>query len=286
MNMKLQKLGTLLQLPTFHHFYNIPVRSFLGSLSLFIIVFSKDNQTYFIDLDSENGLTKESRFASHFSEETIFVGLGAIPFENLASCQLLAIPHQRSKKGISTSDLLIHYSKLPVFKQIAEQQRLREQSSLYDPYRYSYTRLEKEDKEEKHLNLVPRKEYEKIRDFHPFLKTNRGNVYAVPCQYTDEKRGQTTKIYLMGWYFYEKQLKVSWKPSHSRKSRWRSSIIFVDKLSDRYFFQGQLYKKGTFPIFLDHLAPSISGRPSLDKEFQALLTIIEEQKRRAKLRYK
>ncbi|HFU4205873.1 TPA: hypothetical protein ACGO8I_001627 [Streptococcus suis] len=286
MNMKLQKLGILLQLPSFHHFYNISVRSFLGSLSLFIIAFSKDNQLFFIDLDSENGLTSESRFASHFAKDTLLIGLGAIPFENLSSCQILALPPQRSKKGISTNDLLIHYSKLPLFKKIAEQYRLRDQTSFYDPYRYSYTKLEKDEKKDKGLNLVPRKEYEKIRDFHPFLKTNRDNVYAVPCQYTDEKRGQTTKIYLMGWYFYEKQLKISWKPSHSRKSRWRSSIIFVDKLSDRFFFQGQLYKHGTFPIFLDHLEPTITGRPSLDKEFQSLLTIIEEQKRRAILRYK
>ncbi|MGQ7374519.1 hypothetical protein ACTGW9_10460, partial [Streptococcus suis] len=50
--MKLQKLGILLQLPSFHHFYNISVRSFLGSLSLFIIAFSKDNQLFFYHLSS------------------------------------------------------------------------------------------------------------------------------------------------------------------------------------------------------------------------------------------
>ncbi|HFR3922701.1 TPA: hypothetical protein ACHVIF_001327, partial [Streptococcus suis] len=137
------------------------------------------------------------------------------------------------------------------------------------------------------LTLIPKKEYEKIKDFHPFLQTKHGNVYAVPCFYQDRKRNQTIKIYIIGWYFYEKQLKISWKPSHSRKSRWRSSLVSVDKLSDRFFFQGELYKKGTYPVFLEDLTiKNKAYQHRLDREFAAFLSIIEEQKRRAQLRVK
>ncbi|HEM4129700.1 TPA: hypothetical protein U1W61_001417 [Streptococcus suis] len=286
-HMKTMILGKLLELPHFHHFYNLSICENWEGPENYIVVFEQNGQAVFVDLESKTGHTDEARFASHFHKDNLLVGLGAVPVSTWPTCQILTIEKNSNQRGIALANLVEHYGHLSVFKEIAEQYRLREHSTIYDPYRYSYTVDEKKIDKTSQLNLVPRKEYEKIRDFHPFLQTNRGNVYAVPCYYKDNKRNRETKIYIMGWYFYEKQLKISWKPSHSRKSRWRSSIVSVDKLSERYFFQGELYKKGSFPIFLDNLIiQNKSYQKRLDTEFAAFLSIIEKQKQAAKLRIK
>lgn len=285
--MKTLTLGKLLELPSFHHFYTLPIRKSTEVFGNYIVVFEQDNQVVFVDVNSEVGHTHEARFASHFHKDNLLVGLGAVPVSAWPTCQILTVKKNSNQRGIALANLVEHYGDLSIFKQMAEQYRQRERSTIYDPYRYSYTIDEKKLEASSALNIVPRKEYEKIRDFHPFLQTSRGNVYAVPCHYQDRQRNKETKIYIMGWYFYEKQLKISWKPSHSRKSRWRSSLVSVDKLSERYFFQGELYKKGSFPIFLDNLTiQNKSYQKRLDTEFSAFISIIEKQKQAAKLRIK
>lgn len=285
--MKTMTLGKLLALPHFHHFYNLPIRENWEGPENYIVVFEQNGQTVFVDLKSKTGLTNEARFASHFPKHNLLIGLGAVPVDSWSTCQVLGVKKNNTQRGIALANLVEHYGHLTILKEIAEQYRLRERSTIYDPYRYSYTIDEKNIEKDSQLNIVPRKEYEKIRDFHPFLQTSRGNVYAVPCLYKDNKRNKETKIYIMGWYFYEKQLKISWKPSHSRKSRWRSSIVSVDKITDQYFFQGELYKKGSFPIFLDNLViKNRKFQEKLDKEYLDFVRIIEKQKNEAKLRIK
>nr|WP_238145057.1 hypothetical protein [Streptococcus suis] len=280
-------LGKLLELPHFHHFYNLPISENWEGPENYIVVFEQNGQAVFVDLESKTGHTNEARFASYFPKHSLLIGLGAVPVDSWSTCQVLGVKKNNTQRGIALANLVEHYGHLSVFKEIAEKYRLRERSTIYDPYRYSYTIDEKNIEKDSQLNIVPRKEYEKIRDFHPFLQTNRGNVYAVPCIYKDDKRNKETKIYIMGWYFYEKQLKISWKPSHSRKSRWRSSIVSVDKITDQYFFQGELYKKGSFPIFLDNLViKNRKFQEKLDKEYINFIRIIEKQKNEAKLRIK
>ncbi|HEM2808960.1 TPA: hypothetical protein U0616_000719 [Streptococcus suis] len=286
-HMKTMTLGKLLALPHFHHFYNLPISENWEGPENYIVVFEQNGQAVFVDLESKTGHTNEARFASHFPKHSLLIGLGAVPVDSWSTCQVLGVKKNNTQRGIALANLVEHYGHLSVFKEIAEKYRLRERSTIYDPYRYSYTIDEKNIEKDSQLNIVPRKEYEKIRDFHPFLQTNRGNVYAVPCIYKDDKRNKETKIYIMGWYFYEKQLKISWKPSHSRKSRWRSSIVSVDKITDQYFFQGELYKKGSFPIFLDNLViKNRKFQEKLDKEYINFIRIIEKQKNEAKLRIK
>lgn len=286
-HMKTMTLGKLLALPHFHHFYNLPISENWEGPENYIVVFEQNGQAVFVDLESKTGHTNEARFASHFPKHNLLIGLGAVPVDSWSTCQVLGVKKNNTQRGIALANLVEHYGHLSVFKEIAEQYRLRERSTIYDPYRYSYTIDEKNIEKDSQLNIVPRKEYEKIRDFHPFLQTSRGNVYAVPCIYKDDKRNKETKIYIMGWYFYEKQLKISWKPSHSRKSRWRSSIVSVDKITDQYFFQGELYKKGSFPIFLDNLViKNRKFQEKLDKEYINFIRIIEKQKNEAKLRIK
>ena len=283
--MKTLTLGKLLGLPNFHHFYSVPVKRLEHTADNYILVFKQDKELVFVDLESETGKTQEARFASHFQNDHLLIGLGAIPVSAWSTCQVLEVMKNTNQRGVSLSHLMESHGQLPIFKSIAEQYRAREQATVYDPYRYSYTVDEKSAIKDNQLKIIPRKEYEKIKDFHPFLKTRHGNVYAVPCLYQDIKRKQVTKIYIMGWYFYEKQLKISWKPSHTRKSRWRSSLLSVDKLSDRYFFQGELYKKGSYPVFLDQLTiKNKAYQQRLDDEFAAFISIIENQKQKAQLR--
>lgn len=281
--MKTLTLGKLLHLPAVHQLASIPIEQATAKQTDYLIVYGQQSPL-FVDLENANGFTDEARFASRFTKEELLIGLGLVPFADLPTCFVLEVASNKTKRGIATTDLLATHGHLPLFKEMAERYRARERATIYDPYRYSYTIDERKIDKETHLQLVPRKEYERIRDFHPFLQTKRGNVYAVPCVYHDPKQQREVKIYIMGWYFYEQHLKLSWKPSHSRKSRWRSSIIFLDKRTEQPFFQGELYKKGSFPIFLDHLQPAPNKGNSLANTYQNFLSIIDKQKRQAQLR--
>ncbi|MGQ7338172.1 hypothetical protein ACTGYP_09740 [Streptococcus suis] len=285
--MKTMSLGKLLELPHFHHFYSLPIIENIATPGNYIVVFKLESQTVFVDLESETGYTSEARFASHFDKDNLLVGLGAVPYESWTTCYILEVQKNINLRGVSLSYIVENYGNLKIFEDLLQKYKEHNRTTIYDPYRYSYTVDEKKYEKDSKLNIVPRNEYEKIRDFHPFLQTNRGNVYAVPCLYKDHKRNRETKIYIMGWYFYENQLKISWKPSHSRRSRWRSSIVFIDKRTDKFFFQGELYKKGTFPIFLEQLViQNKQNQSRLDASFSAFVSIIEKQKMAAKLRIK
>ena len=122
------------------------------------------------------------------------------------------------------------------------------------------------------------KDYDFHPDFHPFLSSPRNHqVLSIPLTYFDDKTGQTVKIDIMGWYIKDQQLKIRWKPKYMRKRRWRSSRISVDIVTNNYFFQGQIYRDSSAPIFLDNL-------PHLQKQYQIFLSLVEEQKRLALLR--
>ncbi|MDG4478734.1 hypothetical protein [Streptococcus parasuis] len=77
--MKTLTLGKLLGLPNFHHFYSVPVKRLEHTTDNYILVFKQDKDPVFVDLESETGKTKEARFASHFQNDHLLIGLGAIP---------------------------------------------------------------------------------------------------------------------------------------------------------------------------------------------------------------
>ena len=73
-----------------------------------------------------------------------------------------------------------------------------------------------------------------------------------------------------------------------RKRRWRSSRISIDIVTDNYFFQGQIYKDSSAPVFLNNLSfdskiPK-SFLPNLQKQYQIFMALVDEQKRLALLR--
>ena len=109
-------------------------------------------------------------------------------------------------------------------------------------------------KEENNLSEVSSKDYDFLPDFHPFLSSPRNHqVLSIPVTYFDDKTGQTAKIDIMGWYIKDQQLKIRWKPKYMRKRRWRSSRISVDIVTNNYFFQGQIYRDSSAPIFSGQL---------------------------------
>ena len=84
-----------------------------------------------------------------------------------------------------------------------------------------------------------------IPDFHPFLYSKRGGkVLSIPADYLDPKTGQRASLEIMGWYLRDQQLKLRWKPKHTRNRRWRSAQLSIDIVSKHYFFQGEIYKRG------------------------------------------
>ena len=154
----------------------------------------------------------------------------------------------------------------------------------FDPFRYT-SRSEVGSPDD--LSVVSRKDYDFIPDFHPFLYSKRGGkVFSIPADYLDPKTGQRANLEIMGWYLRDQQLKLRWKPTHTRKRRWRSSQLSIDIVSKHYFFQGEIYKGTSAPVFLDQLEFKVPQgyQADLEKTYQEFLSMVEERKRNALLR--
>ena len=160
------------------------------------------------------------------------------------------------------------------------------QDKIFDFFKYA---SRSKIREENGLSEVSSKDYDFIPDFHPFLTSPRSQqVLSVPVTYCDDKTKQTARIEIMGWYIKDRQLKIRWKPKYMRKRRWRSSRISIDIVPDNYFFQGQIYRDSSAPIFLNNLSfdskiPK-SFLPHLKNQYQIFMALVEEQKRLALLR--
>lgn len=167
-----------------------------------------------------------------------------------------------------------------------ESEKLERQGKVFEFFKYT---SRGKVKEENNLSEVSSKDYDFLPDFHPFLSSPRNHqVLSIPVTYFDDKTGQTVKIDIMGWYIKDQQLKIRWKPKYMHKRRWRSSRISVDIVTNNYFFQGQIYRDSSAPIFLNNLSfdskiPK-SFLPHLQKQYQIFLSLVEEQKRLALLR--
>ena len=167
-----------------------------------------------------------------------------------------------------------------------EANRLERQGKSFDFFKYT---SRGKIREENGLSEVSSKDYDFIPDFHPFLTSPRSQqVLSVPVTYFDDKTKQTARIEIMGWYIKDRQLKIRWKPKYMRKRRWRSSRISIDIVTDNYFFQGQIYRDSSAPIFLNNLSfdskiPK-SFLPHLKNQYQIFMALVEEQKRLALLR--
>ncbi|MBO4108015.1 hypothetical protein [Streptococcus suis] len=303
--MKPTMLGDLLHLKPYHHYYSIPVIQLNNQKSGYLVLFQDDNQLQLVNHLADNGRTQSFKKASIFSWEELLLELGAIPLDCIHQILILQAPRdkqQATDKPLQLKEVFLRYRKseqvLSFLKQSPktaqelanlepEEERIRLANQTYDPFR-STVRQENRHPSEPKMDIVSDKEYKHLTDFHPFIQSQRGNVYKVPVDYLDPDKQTTVTIDIMGWYFYKKQLKIRWRPRHTRKGRWRSSLVSVDKKTGSYFFQGELYKKGNYPIFLHSMSFNKGIPTNFQEQFHAnfhhFQSIIEDQKKKALLR--
>ena len=304
-----KKLGEKLGLPTFNHYYNIPITSLeynlknLGSSDTYIITFKQDNNLFVVDIRHQLGHTSHFDTVSLFEQDKLLSGIAAVPLAAVHSIQILSFPdelysldssqHLKNLVALYYKDAeIMRYLKTTtnigdqVTRYQLEANQLEKQGKDFDFFKYT---SRDKTQEENRLSEVSSKDYDFIPDFHPFLSSPRNQqVLSVPVTYFDDKTKQTARIDIMGWYIKDQQLKIRWKPKYMRKRRWRSSRISVDIVTGNYFFQGQIYRDSSAPIFLDNLSfdnkvPK-SFLPHLQKQYQIFMALVGEQKRLALLR--
>ena len=304
-----KKLGEKLGLPTFNHYYNIPITSLeydlknLGQSDVYIITFKQDNNLFVVDIRHQLGHTSHFDTVSLFEQDKLLSGIAAVPLASVHSIQILSFPdklhsldssqHLKNLVALYYKDAeIMCYLKTTtnigdqVTRYQLEANQLEKQGKDFDFFKYT---SRGKTQEENRLSEVSSKDYDFIPDFHPFLSSPRNQqVLSVPVTYFDDKTKQTARIDIMGWYIKDQQLKIRWKPKYMRKRRWRSSRISVDIVTGNYFFQGQIYRDSSAPIFLDNLSfdnkvPK-SFLPHLQKQYQIFMALVEEQKRLALLR--
>ena len=304
-----KKLGEKLGLPTFNHYYNIPITSLeydfqnLGPSDAYIITFKQDNNLFVVDMAHQLGHTSHFDTVSLFKKDNLLSGIAAVPLAAVHSIQILSFPDELYSLDSSQhlkNLVALYYKDAEIMRYLKTTTNIGDQMTRYQ---LEANQLEKQGKdfdffkytsrgktqEENRLSEVSSKDYDFIPDFHPFLSSPRNQqVLSVPVTYFDDKTKQTARIDIMGWYIKDQQLKIRWKPKYMRKRRWRSSRISVDIVTGNYFFQGQIYRDSSAPIFLDNLSfdnkvPK-SFLPHLQKQYQIFMALVEEQKRLALLR--
>lgn len=304
-----KKLGEKLGLPTFNHYYNIPITFLeynlknLDPSDTYIITFKQDNNLFVVDIRHQLGHTSHFDTVSLFEQDKLLSGIAAVPLASVHSIQILSFPdklhsldssqHLKNLVALYYKDAeIMCYLKTTtnigdqVTRYQLEANQLEKQGKDFDFFKYT---SRGKTQEENRLSEVSSKDYDFIPDFHPFLSSPRNQqVLSVPVTYFDDKTKQTARIDIMGWYIKDQQLKIRWKPKYMRKRRWRSSRISVDIVTGNYFFQGQIYRDSSAPIFLDNLSfdnkvPK-SFLPHLQKQYQIFMALVEEQKRLALLR--
>ena len=304
-----KKLGEKLGLPTFNHYYNIPITFLeynlknLDPSDTYIITFKQDNNLFVVDIRHQLGHTSHFDTVSLFEQDKLLSGIAAVPLAAVHSIQILSFPdelysldssqHLKNLVALYYKDAeIMCYLKTTtnigdqVTRYQLEANQLEKQGKDFDFFKYTSRGT---TQEENRLSEVSSKDYDFIPDFHPFLSSPRNQqVLSVPVTYFDDKTKQTARIDIMGWYIKDQQLKIRWKPKYMRKRRWRSSRISVDIVTGNYFFQGQIYRDSSAPIFLDNLSfdnkvPK-SFLPHLQKQYQIFMALVEEQKRLALLR--
>ncbi|HEM2809651.1 TPA: hypothetical protein U0616_001444 [Streptococcus suis] len=292
-------LGALLNLSAFHHFFDLPVyilNTFRGNSNIekdFIIIFEKDDDIELVTNGDKTGFTKSVKKCKRVKERELLEYLAFVPIKNIPTVSILEVSFVPENRAIKLKYLYQVYRELSVlkdrFKNIVSTNEsfIKSKDDIYDPFRYATSVDFEEERLEKILGIVAKENYLQFKDFHPFLKNKRGNVLNIKCLYRDKRNNKSVEIFLMGWYLSDGKLKIRWRPTYKRKLRWRSSLVSVDIVSGHYFFRGELYKNGQYPVFFKDLTfiDNVSNRyiSLIEKEYRNFLNIIEEQKKLALL---
>lgn len=93
-----KKLGEKLGLPTFNHYYNIPITSLeynlknLDPSDTYIITFKQDNNLFVVDIRHQLGHTSHFDTVSLFEQDKLLSGIAAVPLASVHSIQILSFP--------------------------------------------------------------------------------------------------------------------------------------------------------------------------------------------------
>ena len=203
-----KKLGEKLGLPTFNHYYNIPITSLeynlknLGPSDTYIITFKQDNNLFVVDITHQIGHTSHFDTVSLFEQDKLLSGIAAVPLASVHSIQILSFPNklhsldpsQRLKNLVALyykDEEIMRYLKTTknigdqVTRYQLEADRLERQGKSFDFFKYT---SRGKVREEDGLSEVSSKDYDFIPDFHPFLTSPRSQqVLSVPVTYFDDK---------------------------------------------------------------------------------------------------
>ena len=95
-----KKLGEKLGLPTFNHYYNIPITSLeynlknLGPSDTYSITFKQDNNLFVVDMTHQLGHTRHFDTVSLFKKDNLLSGIAAVPLAAVHSIQILSFPDE------------------------------------------------------------------------------------------------------------------------------------------------------------------------------------------------
>ncbi|WP_369350936.1 hypothetical protein AB6M97_00780 [Streptococcus hillyeri] len=239
----------------------------------FIIVFKLDDKDSLYVLNrSKLGYSDNWQRIKTFTPSQLYQALLAVPHRGQISIQILQVPSDRK----NLKSYITYYEPQEIDRLLSGKIA---DADTYDPFRDAHSALF--HKEHEGDNFVPKEDYQGIQDFHPFLRDG-DQVFSLPCFYQDPVRKMTIKLQLMGWYYLDKQLKISWKPDNQSNARWRSSLLAIDRKTRRYFFQGNIYQqKGTDPVFLEYLQFDAKDNITAQQEFHHLIEEIKKQERLA-----
>lgn len=247
----------------------------------FVIVFKLDqSDTFYLLNRSKNGYSDQLQRIRTFSPSGLYQAMMTVPLRARNSLQILQVPSD----GKDIKPYIRYYDDREITSVLGAKKGIPD--GVFNPFRDAHSALF--HKESRDFDTVPSEDYQGIQDFHPFL-TDGDQVLALPASYQDPLRGKSTSLQLMGWYYLDQQLKISWKPVSQGRARWRSSMVAIDKKTRRYFFQGNIYKeRGTDPVFIENLQihwQNFSEKSRADQaEFARFLHAIKEQERAALLK--
>lgn len=240
----------------------------------FVILFKLDPQSerVYVLNRSQQGYSDQPQRLKIFKKASLYTGMLQVPPKARGTIQILQV----DPKDPQLKEGLRYYSQEELA--LISQGRAVE-LDVYDPFRYAHSsRFADQEQGSDPQSL---QEYLGIQGFHPFIQEGE-DVLPLSCTYQDPLRRTASRLQLLGWYYLDQQLKISWKPLTTEKSRWRSSLLSIDKKSRRYFFQGNLYQeKGTDPIFLEQLKFQAQETPP---EYVRMVEELQTQERQALLR--
>lgn len=184
-----KKLGEKLGLPTFNHYYNIPITSLeynlknLGPSDTYIITFKQDNNLFVVDIRHSLGHTSHFDTVSLFEQDKVLSGIAAVPLASVHSIQILSFPdklHSLDPSQRLKNLVALYYKDAEIMRYLKTTKNIGDQVARYQ---LEADRLERQDKsfdffkyasrskirEENGLSEVSSKDYDFIPDFHPFL---------------------------------------------------------------------------------------------------------------------